>query len=426
MTLPADSLHPISSPQGVSYSSDVRTDANPIWSLPISGKEFEGMVVFDGDLMITICEYTQLVAVDLASGEIVWQRTDPMVEGVAKSNISLARTRDIHAAHGKLYLANGSVTLDAQTGETIPTDPFPVEYFQPVVGEWRRDNRDRQWVHVETGRTVDCPPDQPHLLQLPFDVDIFSHKLTSAEALAGYILNWSSDDRSDPERRLRCIDLASGTCRWEVSAPIVTDTYGKNVQVYQRWPMRHYLVVSEGPVTWFSGVFVVLDARDGQELWRGRSEQGGSPQRVWTGGLAHPPHDATDLLITEELRETSVAGQLRVVAAYEPITGKEVWSTQSTLTSPREAKLGDAAAGARLLARAGNILWLKHVTYRDVPRVRDGETLMNVKVAATLVAVDHNSGEVLGERKTVPTATCVGQHRGHLILREGRKLVCYA
>ena len=505
MTFPTDSRHRVSRPAASRFSpTPVRADAKAVWSLKISGKEFDGQdVVFDGDRVFVIRDYMELVALELKTGEIAWQQRIPFVSPRAKK-VDVNEKYELRAMDGVLYLDGGKTKLvkkegpipydyfarpgsiDARTGEVIQdADWYPGNSLLPLppieLGDWliERDEEHRflSATHRVTGETSGEP--LPGYEHLDISSDLRS-TLDVTRMIAFGKAGWAKQYEKDQLRALVFQSLVAGEKPWEVlideamlGADIETGDFSNgSVAVW-----RGLVTVHTNRSAWGSAPFLALDRTTGALLWRGRG------LRKFTTfdnrALLEPPEGSRDLLLLEqfrpftcEVRETSriqerdfwrekgtgdpamaefetiktfdepdmpermqkkelvfyefshrvpMSGNSWVISAVDPLTGEEVWSTEKTLTTPFEGS--DLQPGVTPIARSGNTLWVRHRVCTEGKRKNDRATY---KVSANLVALDYNTGEVLSQRKCADRAEFAGIHDGHLILKEGRKLVCYA
>jgi hypothetical protein len=462
MTYQADTDLRISTARGgEAYGpTPVRPDAEPIWSVPISGKEFDKYIVFHDDLAIIHRDYKEVIAVKVETGEIVWSAEDPMHAAGMKIE-GFYWPSYMESAEGFVLISDRRFcVLDARDGSVYlkPTKRsaknYPEAFAYEQYGDWLRKHTGDLWVHRASGETTESAPTELSFLDEKSPEGYAYQSLVQRENfVCGYDARWQGKADANGTRRLVCRDLPSWEQRWEVDLQFECEHEPPH-------PVRpiHILHLREAVVVFSdnrcAGYYLVLSPDTGRVRWRGDAAR--VFDGVSTGRLLHPPDEATHLLI-ESIRHKANAeipgGEYGTAGEYEEEevysltarntrTGEAVWSTRDSLTSRyirRAAKSSCPAAEITVLARTCNTLWLKQISYDKIGHrtakpgqwhaggeYQGGEKLPFAKQTAYLVAVDHNTGEVLHKQKLTASAQYAGQNRGRLYLREGRKMVCYA
>ncbi|MEM1354381.1 MAG: hypothetical protein AAGH88_05805 [Planctomycetota bacterium] len=504
MTFPSDSRHRISRGGASRFSPDpVRPDARPVWTLPISGKEFDGQdVAFDGERVYTIRGHEELVAIELKTGEIAWQQRIPFFSP-RKKKFDAYENYNLRAKDGVLYLDGGKCksvkptednilgmlwqpgTIDAATGQVIQdaawypgTTRLPTQPCE--LGDWliERDEKHRfiSATHRLTGAFIETTlPEYGHLdltevlkntketHRLICEGKLVVHKDKNEQYFQGFRpddTRWDWETCAKSAKRFKGIELSDykgGFRYWRGILTLHAERHG-----------------------WGNVPFIVIDRATGKALWHG---VGADPfaRPIDNRSLLDPPEGSRDLMLLQQHRvytcevqehlriqerdfwrekgtgdpaqaefETiktfdepdmperiqkkemvfyehshrlPMSGESAVISAVDPLTGDEAWSTEKSLTTPFECGVGEIMAGTIPLARSGHVLWARHRIVKEGKRKNDRATYRD---SAKLVGIDYNTGEVLSQQKCANRAELAGLHDGHLILKEGKKLVCYA
>jgi hypothetical protein len=504
MTFPTDSRHRVSRPAASRFSPDpVRADAKPVWSLKITGKDFDGRdVCFDGDRVYIIRGFEELLAMDLKTGEAAWQQRIPFYSP-RKKTFDHYQDYELQAKDGVLYLDGGKCktvertesnplgmlwrpgTIDASTGDVLQdADWYPAITrlpTQPIeIGDWliERDKRHRfiRATHRLTGETTDQTPDE--LSHLDISKDLHSTRDPERMLCEGKFVT----DKENDERYFKSFKPDGVQWDWQRVVNSAQRFKGLDLSAFKGglryW--RGLLTLHADSHAWGDIPFIAIDRDTGEALWYGRGAE--KAYRAFDNrALLEPPADSRDLMLLRQHRmytcevqeqhrvqerdvwrekgtgdpamaefesiktfdepdmpermqkkelvfyefshRLPMSGESSVLSAVDPLTGDEVWSTEKTLTSPFEASTGTHMVGAFPLARSGNTLWVRHRVCKEGKRKDDRATY---RESAQLVALDYNTGEVLSKQKCAANADFAAIHKGHLILKEGRKLVCYA
>lgn len=445
------------SDRGNAYGpAPVRPDAEPIWSLPISGKEFDNYVVFHDDLVIIHREYKEVIAVKAGSGEQVWAVEDPHFQPEMKIE-GHYWPNSFECADGQVMISSRRFCiLDANDGSIMmgrtkrDAQNFPDAFAYKQYGDWLRKHTGDHWVNRLTGEAQSELPEPLSAYQEDsYKQPYYLTNLQEQDFIAGRYAHWQDEADKDGTRILVCRDIKSLAPLWSAAIK-----FGPHFSGHIEWPSMIFSsrkAVIASADRHGTGEFVMLDAIAGREVLR-NATQGRISKIGMTGCILHPPEDAKDLLLIQQVdgRAFDLAhakdgetedGWVYYLSAIDTTTGAEVWNTRESLGCRYKPQFKNPYryAGSEILARTHNTLWVKHTAFNDIrykaakpgdywqgEECKGGEKLPLAKESTVLAAVDHNTGAVLHTRKLPATAEYAGQNDGRLYLREGRKIVCYA